>query len=96
MNQWNSADEQETIGRMADREHDLLDVVDVSRDQSRRAVDAFGDESMEDQADEQQDRKIRLTLWLIAPANFQDHREEQRVYAEHQQRIDEGPEQAEH
>src|SRR5699024_9730923 len=74
------------------RENDLFHIVDVGKCQCRVAIDAFREESMHDQSNEKNDRKIRLAFRAsYPPPCLENHREHERINHEHKQGIKKRP-----
>jgi hypothetical protein len=79
-----------------DGKDDPLDQVRVLEHQAWCADQALGEEAVEDQADEHDQRVFHASLWLVgAPAGLEDDAEEKGVERERQNRRDERPQHAE-
>jgi hypothetical protein len=75
---------------------DALDQVRVLEHQACCADQALGEEAVEDQADEHDQRVFHASLWLVgAPAGLKHDAEEKGVERERQNRRDERPQHAE-
>ncbi len=83
-------------GHDLEREDDPLHEARVLQHQRRRAVEAFGKDAEHEQPGEQDDGKLENAgRFVRAPARLEHDAENERVDAEHQQRIEERPHQAE-
>ena len=81
-------------GQDFEREDDLLDIVLVAHDQAWRPIDAFGKQVEDDQTGKQHECKFGFGVTAGAPACLEDDAEEEGVNNQHEQRVEERPEDA--
>ena len=77
-----------------ERKDDFLDVVLVAHDQARRPVDAFGKQVEDDHPGKEHQGKFSLRFAAGAPARLEDDAEDEGVNSQHEQRVEERPEDA--
>src|SRR5215471_13927151 len=77
--------------------YDFLNVIDVGEDEARRSVEALGEEPVDHQSDEEHNGEIGLALLTAdRPSHLEHDGENEGVYGEHQQWIEERPSKAQY